>query len=135
VDFSARGAIAASECSVTTPTALPPQSDTSKYMVVDPDTGGQKGSALARYDLIPVGPLKKLAEHYGYGATKYDENNWRRGYAWSLSYAALQRHLNAFWGGEDMDPDSGRPHLAAAAFHCFALLEFMETNRERDDRA
>lgn len=94
------------------------------------DTGGQKGSKLARFDLIPPGPLRELAEHYGKGALKYEQvnglDNWRNGYEWSLSFAALMRHLNAFWSGEDIDEETGSKHLAAAAWHCMTLMEFME---------
>lgn len=98
-------------------------------------TGGQKGSKPERYDLIPVGPLAHLARTYGFGAEKYDDNNWQKGYDWKLSYAALQRHLNAFWGGEDFDPEIGTPHLANAAWHCFTLMWFMENRPEYDSRA
>ncbi len=66
-------------------------------------TGGQKGVKLQRFDLIPVGPLTRLAEHYGRGALKYSDHNWRKGYEWSKSYAALQRHLTAWWNGEEYD--------------------------------
>jgi hypothetical protein len=66
-------------------------------------TGGQKGTKLARHDLIPTGPLNELAEHYGRGARKYANHQWRNGYEWSKSFAAKQRHDLAFWGGHDYD--------------------------------
>lgn len=97
-------------------------------------TGGQKETKLARFDLVPPGPLWDLAEHYGRGAKKYSSRNWERGYEWSKSYQALQRHLTAWWGGEDRDPELGNNHLVAAAFHVFALLEFINTHPEFDDR-
>lgn len=101
-------------------------------------TGGQKGSKLARHDLIPTLPLDFLAKVYGMGAKKYDDNNWRLGYKWSLNYAAMQRHLLAFWSGQDLDEESGLPHLAHAAWHCFALLEFSQSGNPQyqqfDDR-
>ena len=97
-------------------------------------TGGAKGQKLARFDLIPAGPLWQLAEVYGHGAKKYDENNWLRGYDWSLAFGALQRHAWAFWNGEDIDPEDGKPHMAAVAFHAFSLLEFMERHPDFDDR-
>jgi hypothetical protein len=97
-------------------------------------TGGEKGSKPWRYDLIPVRPLRALAEHYGRGAEKYSARNYERGYEWSLSYAALQRHLNAFWGGEDLDPETGTHHLSAAAWHCFTLYEFTLKHPDFDDR-
>jgi len=111
-----------------------PRNETGEVRVTDPDTGAQKGSKPERFDLIPAGALAQLSRVYGEGARKYDDHNWRGGYAWGLSYAALQRHLTAFWGGEDLDPESGMPHLAHAAWHCFTLLTFMEEHPEKDDR-
>lgn len=102
-------------------------------------TGGTKGSKLARFDLLPAGALTLLAEHYGKGEQKYPTGddgipNWRRGYAWSLSFAACLRHLWAFWRGEDVDEETGTPHVIAAAWHCLALATFMDEQRGFDDR-
>lgn len=108
-------------------------------------TGGEKGVKLARFDLIPAGPLWTIAEVYGKGAQKYADRNWERGYEWSKSYGAMQRHLNQWYRGEDNDdhhpecPEgcvqhTGMPHLALAAWHCLALLEYANTHPEFDDR-
>jgi hypothetical protein len=125
-------------------------------------TGGMKGTKLARFDLIPTGPLRELAEHFGVGASKYADHQWRKGYEWSKSYAALMRHLNAFWNGQDFDVCSNDPegcsqvdadgkpftatredacfnhtgshHMAAVAWHAFALLEFKDAFPDFDDR-
>jgi hypothetical protein len=97
-------------------------------------TGAEKGVKDERHDLIPPEALAKLARHYGIGARKYADHNWRKGYEWSKSYAALQRHAQAFWSGEDIDAETGSPHMAAVAFHAFALLVFMDEHREFDDR-
>lgn len=96
-------------------------------------SGGAKGSKPQRFDLIPVDPMWTVAEVYGKGAEKYEDRNWERGYNWSLSYAAMQRHLHQFWGGEYLDED-GLPHLAHAVFHALALLWFAEHKPEYDDR-
>ncbi len=61
------------------------------------------------------------------------ENNWRKGYDWSNSYAALQRHASRFWAGESMD-EGGFHHLAAVVFHALALLTFEKEHPELDDR-
>lgn len=97
-------------------------------------TGGRKAGNLERYDLIPAEPLRQLAEHFGKGAEKYDENNWRRGYDWGASFAALNRHLWQFWAGEDVDPETGSNHMVAVAWHAFALLQFMQDHPEFDTR-
>lgn len=76
-------------------------------------TGGQKGVKLERHDLIPAGPLKLLAEHFGKGAMKYDEHQWRQGYEWSKSYAAKQRHDTEWLAGRDYDICANEPDNCA----------------------
>ena len=110
--------------------------------VVNETTGGQMGTKIERFALIPTYPLQWLAEMYGRGAQKYAPRNWERGYDWSLSYDALQRHATAFWSGEDLipqneagdDPTAGVPHLTAVAWHSFAMLDWSLTHPELDDR-
>ena len=105
-----------------------------ELLVVDPDTGGAKGQKPERMDLIPVFPLRELSRVYGYGAKKYSDNNWRLGYDWGLSYAALMRHLTQFWAGESYDQESHVHHLASVAFHAFALIEFDHEKIGKDTR-
>lgn len=102
--------------------------------VTDPLTGGQKGQKQEQYSMIPVDPLAEVARVYGYGAQKYDRDNWRKGYAWSLSLDALLRHIEQFRRGESVDTESGRKHLAHAAFHLFTLMEYDSKGLGTDDR-
>lgn len=99
------------------------------------DGGGVKQPGR-RMGLIPPQFIEALADVYTYGCKKYAPNNWMRGYAWSKSYDALQRHLSAFWRGEFLDPESKLPHLAHAAWHCATLLFFslMPGYAKFDDR-
>jgi len=100
-----------------------------------PEPKGRKDdTGRLRFDLLPVKPLEQIANIYTYGANKYDDNNWRSGMQWGRVFAATMRHLWTFWRGEDLDQESGLPHLAHAAFGCLTLLEYMETHRELDDR-
>jgi hypothetical protein len=101
----------------------------------DPDTGAKKGVKLERFDLMPMYPLQELARVYGWGATKYDDRNWEKGYSWGKSFAALMRHLTAYWMGRNRDPESNLLHLAHAAWHCFTLMEYIITHPEKDDRS
>jgi len=94
-------------------------------------SGGQKDAKLARFSLLPQAALHEVAEVYGYGAKKYEANNWRKGYPYSWSLDALGRHLNAFSRGEELDPESGSHHLAHAAFHILTLLEW-RLNADQD---
>jgi hypothetical protein len=88
-----------------------------------------------RFDLIPYAPLVEVARHYHRGASKYARHNWAAGYEWSKPFAALLRHLWAFWNREDIDTETGSPHVTASAWHCLSLTEFLFTHRGFDDRA
>lgn len=87
-----------------------------------------------RYDLIPAGPLRDIVAVFTFGAQKHEDNNWRKGKRWGSMYAAVQRHLQAFNNGQDLDEESGLPHLAHAAVGIMFLLEYMKTCPDQDDR-
>lgn len=106
----------------------------SETRIVNPETGGAKGRKLARFDLLPWEAIWKVAEHYGRGANKYDDHNWRRGYDWSLSLGALGRHYAQFAAGEDYDEQTGSHHMAAVAFHALTLLVYADEHPDLDDR-
>ena len=96
---------------------------------------GRKDDAdKLRFDLLPVRPMQELARVYTIGATKYSDRNWERGLKWGRVYAALQRHANAWWGGERFDTVDGQDHLASVAWCAMALLEYERTRPEFDDR-
>lgn len=106
----------------------------SEVRIIDPDTGGAKGQKPAQPSLIPMEALEAVARVYAFGADKYDRDNWRKGYAWNLSMDAMMRHIMAFWRGEDLDPESGEPHLAHAVFHALTLITFMDEYPDGDNR-
>lgn len=98
------------------------------------NTGGEKGQKQARLGSIDPKALLTLAEVAGFGEQKYSRLNYLKGYPWSLSYDAMQRHLHMFWAGQDNDDESGLPHLAHAAWHCLAMLAFAQHDLGTDDR-
>jgi hypothetical protein len=87
-----------------------------------------------RFDLIPPGPLMEVAAVMEFGARKYGDNNWRKGMKHGRLYGACGRHILAYWGGEDKDPETGFHHLAHALCCLFMLLSLIETHPELDDR-
>lgn len=82
-------------------------------------TGSQRDirTGKGRYDLIPPGPLYRLARVYEDGAIKYDDNNWRKGQPLSSYVDSAERHLKN-WKTGVHDED----HLAQAAWNIFALM-------------
>jgi hypothetical protein len=105
-----------------------------KTFYVDPVTGGKKEIKPERFGLIPTYPLRELAKLYARGAIKYGDHNWRKGYKFSASFDALNRHLLAWWDGEKIDPENGLHHLTSVAWHAFALMCFERWFPDKDDR-
>lgn len=101
---------------------------------VTSDTGGQKGQKLAQLGALDPATLGEVARVAGMGAAKYERYNYLKGYPWSLSFDALCRHLLAFWGGEDTDPESGLSHMGHVAWHALALIAFTSRHPDFDDR-
>jgi len=87
--------------------------------------------------LIPPEALLEIAEVFGFGAEKYGVNNWRDDGDTTCklrTYSSIQRHLNAWHAGEDLDPESGKTHLSHAATQLMILMMHCMEHPELDDR-
>lgn len=102
--------------------------------MVTSETGGTKGKKKAQLGAVEPGALLAVARVAGMGSDKYDRGNFLKGYDWSLSFDALQRHALAFWSGENIDPESGECHMAHVAWHALALTAFHGHELGTDDR-
>ena len=95
-----------------------------KYVGVGAEAleGRKNDDGKARWDLLPFQCLNEVVEVLMHGAAKYGDDNWekvdnhRRRY-WN----AAMRHMLAWWGGERLDPESGKSHLA----HAIASILFL----------
>lgn len=87
-----------------------------------------------RVDLLPIGPLEDIAEILTFGANKYADHNWRKGFKWSRLLGALLRHVFAWSRGEKCDPETGKSHLAHAGCCILFLLEHEKRGLGEDDR-
>ena len=67
------------------------------------------------------------------GALKYGRGNFRAiGVRASIYVAAAKRHLDAWFEGEEFDPDDGVPHLSAA-LACIAIIIEADVYGKLDD--
>ncbi len=88
-----------------------------------------------KYSLIPPEALRKLAELYTDGGASHGDRNWEKGTDYSRWYDAMNRHLNAWWEGQEYDPDPpNHHHLIAAAWNAFALYTYTTKGIGNDDR-
>lgn len=80
------------------------------------------GASRLPLHLVPPSATHHLAMAMADGAKKYGPYNWRTSPISVSTYiSAAQRHMSAYWDGEQNASDSGVHHLAHA-MACFALL-------------
>ena len=103
--------------------------------VVYDDSGAVKyDGQKPRLDLIPQEAMVAMGDMFRHGAEKYEDRNWERGMKWGRMYGSLQRHLTSWWGGDEIDEESGRSHLNHA-ITCLAMLVAYEQRKiGQDDR-
>lgn len=97
-------------------------------------TGKKYDGDKPRMDLLDWDALEGLAKVLTFGAQKYDANNWRGGIAYSRITSSLVRHLAAFQRGEDIDPESGLPHIDHIGCNWMFLSYFTKRRANLDDR-
>ena len=87
-----------------------------------------------RMELVPVDVIEALSAVLTTGAEKYRDRSWEQGMAWSRPYAALLRHLIAWWSGQDTDPESGHSHLWHVLTNAAFLVAYEQRGIGEDDR-
>lgn len=93
------------------------------------------GSTKLPLHLVPDTLVVFAAESFLEGALKYGAYNWRvAGVRASIYKSALQRHLAAWWNGEEADPDTGVPHLASVIACAGIVLDAKLCGKLNDDR-
>lgn len=99
-----------------------------------PEAGIKFDGEKPRMDLLDPLALEGLATVLTFGAQKYAAHNWRKGIANTRLIAAMLRHLFAIMRGEDLDPESGLPHIDHVGCCWMFLSNNMKVRPEMDDR-
>ncbi len=74
-------------------------------------------------DLVAPSIITAIARVSAFGAVKYGERNWEKGFKYSTVYASLLRHLIDWWEGKDMDEESLLSMLDHIAWNVHVLVE------------
>lgn len=93
------------------------------------------GTKRVPFSTLPIRPAAEVGLAMLEGALKYGRHNYRAiGVRSSVYYDACLRHLTAWWEGEDIDPDSGLPHVVKAIACLFVLRDSQLIGNVVDDR-
>lgn len=86
------------------------------------------------WHLLPADAIEEIVKVLQFGATKYGDRNWEAGMSWHRPFAALMRHMWAWWRREEADPETGLSHLAHAGCCLLFLLAYDKRVIGKDDR-
>ncbi len=86
------------------------------------------------WHLAPWDAFGAIVKILAFGAEKYAPRGWEEGMAWSRPWAACQRHLTAWWSGENTDPETGFSHLWHAGACIVFLIAYEIRGVGTDDR-
>lgn len=93
------------------------------------------GSGKLPLELVPDTAVAYMALSFLEGALKYGRFNWRiAGVRASIYAAAMRRHMNKWWNGEDVDPKTQVHHLASVMACCAIILDAKLVGKLTDDR-
>ena len=110
-----------------------PLTDTTRQQGVNPKDA--IGAAKNPYGCISRAVLAEVGLAMMEGARKYGRHNYRVAPVRAEVYFdACNRHLDAWWEGEDIDPDSGLPHLVKAIACLFVIRDAAINDSWYDDR-
>lgn len=70
-----------------------------------------------------------------FGAAKYARSNFLNGLPMTQVVDSMARHLLKFMSGEDIDAESGLPHVDHIACNALFLSQFQHTHPHCDDRS
>lgn len=98
-------------------------------------TGASKhDKAKPDLSLLPKIFLEEVAKAFMVGEKKYGRYNYTKGHKASQLIAAAQRHITAWYQGEENDPVDGQHHLGAAGACMAMALRQAELGTLKDDR-
>lgn len=78
--------------------------------------------------------LEGMAKALTLGAKKYSAHNWQYGMKWSRVFNSLLRHTFKLMSGEDVDSESGLPHVDHIMCNAMFLSNYYRKQKAYDDR-
>ena len=94
-----------------------------------------EGKAKLSY-VLELGPaLEGVSSVLERGAVKYSRGNYHKGFPHTELVNSLMRHLLAYMGGEDTDPESGNLHVDHISTNALFLSLNVRTHPEYEDRS
>ena len=92
-----------------------------------------EGKAELSYILDADYAIEGACEVMSFGATKYDRNNWKKGFPKEKLMDSLLRHAIKFQNGEELDEESGLPHVDHLLCNAIFLAYHFNGRKSEDE--
>lgn len=89
-----------------------------------------QGKPELSYVLDAMPALKDMVAVMEFGGKKYARNNWQLGFPKEKLLDSMLRHVDAFYQGEDIDPESGKSHVGHIMCNAMFLAYHYGSNSE-----
>ena len=104
-------------------------------LVLKTELGNRYNAKKPRLSLLDPDALIGLVKVLESGTIKYSAHNWRKGLLYTETLDSLLRHVLAILRGEDIDPESGLPHIDHVGCNWMFLSHYMKHySADLDDR-
>lgn len=113
---------------------MPPEDQVQKKVNPVPEKLIHKDSGKLPVGLVPPEAIEALARVLEFGSLKYEPRGWESGMEWSRIYASALRHLLKWGRKEDVDSESGLPHIEHALCNLAFLVTYAIRGVGEDDR-
>ncbi len=87
-----------------------------------------------RMELLCPVAMEGCASVLTLGAKKYADHNWQKGMSWGTVIGSLLRHVFKFMRGEDLDPETGLPHVDHIMCNAMFLSNYYRNHKSFDTR-
>ncbi len=84
--------------------------------------------------MLPWEAVEGISKAFMFGADKYGRYNYLGGMEWCRIAGGILRHVYKWLAGEDLDPESGLPHLDHAGAGVCMLIVYTKRGLGKDNR-
>lgn len=98
----------------------------------DEDKALRYNEGKPQWSLVDFESLEDMVKVLEFGAKKYSRDNWKKGLYTVEICESLLRHVFKYLSGEDIDPESGEPHIGSIQANSM-FLGYMDKNKPEFD--
>lgn len=98
------------------------------------EKGLRYNNGKIRWSLVDFDALEDMVKVLEFGASKYNDHNWKKGLNTTEVCESLMRHLTAYLRGEDKDPESGLSHIGHIQCNAMFLSYMDKYKKDFDSR-